>query len=87
MASYPNNLNLLYFSFNWNQLFLIVSDLHVVVITVCYLTIHSVFRLCCINDRMINEYGAVGIMEIGRGNQSTQEKTYPRTSLSTTNPA
>jgi hypothetical protein len=37
----------------------------------CYLMALSVFRLYSIIDRMINEYGAVGGMRIGGGNQST----------------
>jgi hypothetical protein len=37
--------------------------------------------------RMIDdECGVVGGMRIGRGNQSTREKTYPSATLSTTNP-
>jgi hypothetical protein len=36
---------------------------------------------------MINAYGAVGVMKIGGGNQSTREKPNPRTSLSIANPA
>jgi hypothetical protein len=75
---------LLDFSFNGIQLSLIASDLFVVV---CYLTTHPVLRLCSISDRMINAYGAVGIIKIGGGNQSTREKPYLRTSMSITNPA
>jgi hypothetical protein len=37
----------------------------------CYLAALSVLRLYSIGDRMINEYGAVGGMRIGRGNWST----------------
>jgi hypothetical protein len=32
---------------------------------------------------MIKEYGAVGGIRIGRGNQSTQKKTYPNAILFT----
>jgi hypothetical protein len=44
---------------------------------VSYLTMLSVLRLYGINDRMINEYGAVGGMGIGKENQSTWRKPAP----------
>jgi hypothetical protein len=37
----------------------------------------SVLRLYGIADRMINDYGAVGGMRIGKENQSTQRKSAP----------
>jgi hypothetical protein len=30
---------------------------------------------------MINEYGAIGRMRIGRGNKSTWKKTYPQSNF------
>jgi hypothetical protein len=34
----------------------------------CYLTTLSVWRICSVGDRMINAYGTVGGMRIGRRN-------------------
>jgi hypothetical protein len=39
-----------------------------------------------VDDRMINDYGTVGGMRIGKGNGSTQGKACPSATLSTTNP-
>jgi hypothetical protein len=50
----------------------------------CYLTTLSVSGLYSIGDRLINEYGTVGGMRIGRGNWSTWRKPAP-VILSTTN--
>jgi hypothetical protein len=44
---------------------------------VAYLTTLSVSRLYGDDDRMINEYGAVGGMKIGRGNRITRRKQAP----------
>jgi hypothetical protein len=41
---------------------------------VCYLTTLSVAKLYSVDDRIINECGAVGGMRIGRGNGSTRRK-------------
>jgi hypothetical protein len=48
----------------------------------CYLTIMSVLRLSSISERMINEYGAIAGMKIGRGEYL--EKIHPSVTLSTT---
>jgi hypothetical protein len=44
---------------------------------VCYLTMLSISSLYTIGDRMVNEYGAVGGMRMGRGNQSTHMPLCP----------
>jgi hypothetical protein len=41
---------------------------------VCYITTLSGSRLYTVDDRMINEYGAVGGMRIGGGNSSPRRK-------------
>jgi hypothetical protein len=41
------------------------------------LTALSLTRLHSVNDTMINEYGAVGELETGRDNRSTQRKPAP----------
>jgi hypothetical protein len=43
----------------------------------CLLMMLSVLRLYGINDRMINDYGAVGGMRIGKENQCTCRKPAP----------
>jgi hypothetical protein len=44
---------------------------------VCYLTTLVGLRLHSVDNRMINECGAVGGMRIGRGNRSTRRKPAP----------
>jgi hypothetical protein len=44
---------------------------------VAYFMMLPVLRLCSVNDRMINECGAVGGMRIGRGNSGTLRKSVP----------
>jgi hypothetical protein len=41
---------------------------------VFYLTMVPVFRLCIVNERMINECGAISEIRILRGNQSKCKK-------------
>jgi hypothetical protein len=43
-------------------------------IFVAYLTTLSVLRLYSVDDRMVNEYGAVGGLKVGRGNRITRRK-------------
>jgi hypothetical protein len=45
---------------------------------VCYLTTLSGLRLYSTDDRMLNEYEAVGEMRIGKRNRSTQRKPAPK---------
>jgi hypothetical protein len=44
---------------------------------VCLLFNDALSILCSIDARMINKYGAVGAMRVGRGNQSTWRKPAP----------
>jgi hypothetical protein len=60
-------------------------DLKEIYVFLSYLTRLSASRLYSVDGRMINEYGVVGGMRIGRGSQSTS-RAYPSASLSTTNP-
>jgi hypothetical protein len=52
----------------------LTSSLYYVGFSFCYLMMLSVTRQYSVNDRMINENGAVGGTKIGRGNQSTWRK-------------
>jgi hypothetical protein len=47
------------------------------ILSFCYVMTLSVSRLYSISDRMINEYGVVGWMRIGRGDWSTRRKPAP----------
>jgi hypothetical protein len=42
-----------------------------------YLMMLSVSKLYSLNDKMINEYGAVGGIKVDRWNQSMQRKVLP----------
>jgi hypothetical protein len=44
-----------------------------VLFCVGYLTTLSIPGLYSVDDKIINEYGAVGGMEIGKGNQNSRE--------------
>jgi hypothetical protein len=48
-------------------------------VVVCYLTMLSVQGTYSINDRMINECGAIGGMRTNKGDRSTQRKPTPVT--------